>query len=84
MAKPRLQSPFPNIKADANIRNKRRLPVYHQSRIAAAAEEVKIDIVKPLLERREEISSRNASNQTSLDGAGAKGKVDFVRLLIER
>jgi ankyrin repeat protein len=49
-----------------------------------AAEEGNIDTVESLLGRRMDIKARNASNQTLLDRAAAKGNVDVVRLLIER
>jgi ankyrin repeat protein len=49
----------------------------------AAAEEGNIDTLKSLLERGVDINIRNASNQTPLARAAAKGNVDVVHLLIE-
>jgi ankyrin repeat protein len=49
-----------------------------------AAEEGNIDAVESLLGRGMDIKAGNASNQTLLDKATAKGEVDVVRMLIER
>jgi len=42
------------------------------------------DALRSLLERGVDINARNASNQAPLNRAADKGKVDVVRLLIER
>ena len=52
--------------------------------VECAAEEGKIDTAKSLFERGVDVNTRNASNETPLDRAAAKGSVDVVRLLVEQ
>jgi serine/threonine-protein phosphatase 6 regulatory ankyrin repeat subunit B len=49
-----------------------------------AAEEGNVNVVKSLLERGEDINTRNTSFETPLHLAAEKAKADVVRLLVER